>query len=160
MDIRLFFKGIGCFVTGLTRFYSDRTLLKYALFPFILMLVTHFIFLVSTVLMTAAVTAKLENWLSRLPVWISKTLSFVSILGSFMAGAAVILVSLLTFSTFFELFAGPFFDCLIKKYEKKYHGTDTDDVPLRRTLRFWLESACYAVNTLLILLILFLPAFR
>ena len=48
------------------------------------------------------------------------------------------------------MFAGPFFDSLIRCYEKKYHGIDLKEVPFKRSLRFLRDSFCYSINTLLI----------
>ena len=154
----MFQKGLNCFFTGLTRFYSDRSLMKYAVFPFILMFGSTLLFLILAVILASYQAAKLEQWLSALPSGFSWAAPVLSA-GAIIAAAVItVTISILAASTLYEAFAGPFFDSLIKNYEKKYYGVILPDIPLKRSLFFLLQSIFYSINTLLLSLVLLLPS--
>ena len=158
MSLQMFQKGLNCFFTGLTRFYSDRSLMKYAVFPFILMFGTTLLFLILAVILASYQTAKLEQWLSALPSGLSWAAPVLSA-GAIIAVAIItVIISILAASTLYEAFAGPFFDSLIKNYEKKYYGITLPDIPLKKSLLFLLQSVFYSINTLLLSLFLLLPS--
>lgn len=154
----MFTKGLNCFFTGLTRFYSDRSLIKYAVFPLLLMLGSTLLFLILAVMLTSYQTAKLEQWISALPSFISWAAPVLSA-GAIIAAAVItFVIAILAATTVYEAFSGPFFDTLIKNYERKYHNLVLPDIPLKRGLCFLLQALLYNINTLLLSLILLLPS--
>ena len=159
MSIEMFVKGIRCFFTGLCRFYSDTSLIKYAVIPFALMSGVLFLLLTFVVGLACRLSKGIENWLSSFPAWISwagKALSAAAVGGTVIISLVAAVVTILVF---YETFAGPFFDSLICRYEKKYYDLDFAGVPLKRTFRFLWESLCYSINTLLISSFFLLVAF-
>ena len=159
MNFKLFARGVRCFFVGIIRFYSNISLIKYALIPLVLMLACMFLLFAFVVGMISRLGGLVETWISSLPSWINWAAPFFSAVT--VAGFSVIslLAAVLIILTFYETFAGPFFDSLIRHYEKKYYGVDLKDVPFRRTLRFLGESFCYSLSTLLISSFFLLMAF-
>ena len=158
MFLTHFLKGIECFFTGVSRFYSDKSLLKYAAIPFLLMLGAYFIYLISAVLLAGFIASKTEAYLADLP-------SYLSWAAKILSGGAAVSVLLLAFvlatlavSSLYEIFAGPFFDSLIVCYEKKYLNLEHPQISFLRMLRLQIGSIRYSINTLLLSLILCLPA--
>lgn len=159
MNVKMFIRGIRCFFTGLCRFYSDISLMKYAVVPFILMSGCMLLLLTLVVGWASRLGGKIEAWISSLPAWISwagKALSAAAVGGTVIISLVAAVVTILVF---YETFAGPFFDSLICRYEKKYYDLDFAGVPLKRTFRFLWESLCYSINTLLISSFFLLVAF-
>lgn len=156
MNVKMFIRGIRCFFTGLCRFYSDISLMKYAVVPFILMSGCMLLLLTLVVGWASRLGGKIEAWISSLPAWISWAAEAVS--AATVGGAAILslVAAVLVILVFYETFAGPFFDSLIRHYEKKYYGIELEDVPFKKSLCFLWESLCYSINTLLISLF-FLP---
>lgn len=158
MYFNMFVKGIRCFFVGISRFYSDTGLIKYAAIPFVLMSGFLFLLCVLSVGLASRLGNAAEEWISSLPRWINWAAQVVS--AAAVGGAAILSLvgAVLIMLVFYETFAGPFFDSLICHYEKKYYGVDFEKLPLKRTVRFLVESLCYSINTLLISSLLFLIA--
>ena len=155
----MFIRGIRCFFTGLCRFYSDVSLMKYAVIPFVLMSVCMLGLLTLVVGWASRLGREIEAWISALPAWISWAAQAVS--AAAVGGAAIfsLVAAVLVILVFYETFAGPFFDSLIRHYGKKYYGIEFEYVPFKRSLCFLWESLCYSLYTLLISLFLLLVAF-
>ena len=159
MNFKMFFGGISCFFVGVVRFYSDIKLVKYAVIPFVLMAGCLCLLFALAVGMASRMGHVIEEWVSSLPNWISWAASVVS--AAAVGGAAILsfVAAVLIMLVFYETFAGPFFDSLIRHYEKKYYRIDFEDVPFKRSLRFLWESCCYSFNTLLISFFFLIIAF-
>lgn len=158
MFLTHFLKGIECFFTGVTRFYGDKSLLKYAASPFLLMLGAYFIYLTSAVLLSSFIAAKLEACLSNLPSYLSWAAKILSGGAAISVFILAVILAVLAVSSLYEIFAGPFFDSLIVRYEKKYHNLEHPKISFPRMLRLQTGSVIYSINTLLLSLILCIPA--
>ena len=150
MNLKMFADGVCCFFVGLRRFYSDRSLMKYCIIPFLLMSGGMFLLFAFAVGMAFRLVKAVESWMSSLPEWINWASRVVSVVAVSGAAVAAFVAAVLILLVFYEMFAGPFFDSLIRCYEKKYHGIDLKEVPFKRSLRFLRDSFCYSINTLLI----------
>ena len=156
MNLKMFADGVCCFFIGLRRFYSDRSLMKYGIVPFLLMSGCMFGLFALAVGMVFRLMKIMENWMSFLPDWVNLMFQTVTAVG---VAAAAFVAAVLMILVFYETFAGPFFDSLIRCYEKKYHGIDLKEVSFKRSFLFFLESCRYSINTLLISFILFAVSF-
>ena len=146
-----FFKGALCVFKGIERFYGDRSLWKYALktwgviigvYIFALWLIFHF----------AGVFADhLNARLADYPAFFQKLLSGSLTLAAVLFSALLILT---TISTIFEISGGFFFDGMIEEFEKKSYNTCFEKIPFKRQLAFIFQAAVYSFNTFLLLLLL------
>ena len=158
MNLKMFADGVCCFFVGLRRFYSDRSLMKYCIIPFLLMSGGMFLLFVFAVGMAFRLAKTVESWISSLPEWISWASRAVSVVAVSGAAVAAFVAAVLILLVFYETFAGPFFDSLIRCYEKKYHGVDLKEVSFKRSFLFFRESCRYNVHTLLLSGVLLIAA--
>ena len=153
-----FFAGIKCFLKGLCAFYTDKSLWKYAVLPIFLMLGSYLLFLILTVISAGFLTHKLQASLTALPDWLAWLHAFISIGMTAVAILTALFLSIVTATTVFEIFAGPFFDRLILSYELKKRGIILEELSFSQTLRQFREAFLYNIQTLLLLPVLALAA--
>ena len=148
-----FFKGAFCVFRGIACFYKDRSLWKYALKAWGIMLIVY-IAVLRLIFYLAGVLA--DYWNARLadyPVFLQKILSGSLTLAAFLFSALLILT---TVSTFFEASGAFFFDALTEDFEKKRYNTVFEKIPFKNQISFVFQAAVYSFNTFLLLLLLLL----
>ena len=146
-----FFKGAFCVFRGIACFYKDRSLWKYALKAWGIILIVY-IAVLRLIFYLAGVLA--NYWNARLadyPVFLQKLLS-----GSLTFAALLfsVLLILTTVSTFFEATGAFFFDALTEDFEKKNYHTVFKKIPFKTQLSFVFQAAAYGFNTFILLLLL------
>ena len=151
-----FFRGVLHLFEGITLFYKDRSLWKYTIGPWLILLaaytgVTWGIFRFSNTL-ALYLTSRMENC----PAFLKTLLEGSLTLAATLLAAVIVLTTL---STLFEIFGGVFFDRLIEEFEKKYYNTTFPRVPFSNQLLFTLQAAWFGFKTALLFLILLLLSF-
>ena len=149
-----FIYGLNCPFCGAEIFCRNRNLWKYALIPFLIMLVLYlaFIFLAVPWGRDHCVAA-VESWCVDFPGWLQwlaallkiTTLCFVYLL----AAALLILLA----GPVYELIGGPFFDRMIAVYHNNESGTAIRQTPVRLNLIFLWETLIYGAGTVISLII-------
>ena len=156
--LKEFVSGVKIFFRGISLFYGDRSLWRYAALPFICTCAACAVLFYAAYLAGKAASAAVGNWVAELPDYLgflSGILGGAAVVVSLLA-AAVIAISLL--GVLYECFGGLFFDALIEKFSGKYYGAACLKRDLRFDVEFILASAVYGIKTLLISLPLMLAA--
>lgn len=158
--MRNFFRGAACVFEGIALFYKDKSLWKFTIAPWLVLLTVYTgvvwsIFYFSNIL-SLFLTSRMENYPAFLRTLLEGSLTLAATL---LAGVII----LTTLSTLFEIFGGLFFDRLIEAFEKKYFHTSLPEVPYMTQFRFTLEAAWYGIKSTVLFLILlvsglFIPA--
>lgn len=151
-----FLYGVSAVFQGIADFYRDRSLWKYSLFP--LGCVALFYILLAGAGLFAARTAVEILYSCDFPdFWQWSKVPLAGFIYIFFAGA-ILLITLFATGTFYELFGGVFFDKLIE------HCIQSDGKNILCAnsrifeLRALLDSMLYSLNTLLWMVLLFLPS--
>lgn len=144
-----FLQGIQANINGVKFFYAHRDLWKYALVPWLFVVIFYALFIAGAFLGMNALTESLRASMESLPAWLSWLGSLVSAAGV----AAVIAVAALTVvfftSTVYELFGGLFFDALIARIELNESGVKLPENSWSFNLRIVADTFRYTLGTLL-----------
>ena len=109
-----FQKGIRYCTGGIEIFFRTPEFWKYAVFPSLIMLAVYWLSLLFIWYGSGAAVQYLENWILSLPSWISWSAAIIGFMTKILILILSIVLMLFTVSSVYELFAGPFFDRLIK----------------------------------------------
>ena len=153
-----FVSGVNIFYRGVSAFYGDKSLWRYAALPFLCTCAACAMLFYAAYLAGKWGAGVVANWTSGLPeylAFLSGIASGAAVLAAFLI-AAVIAISLL--GVLYECFGGLFFDALIEKFSGRYYGTTEVKRDFRFDLDFILASAGYGIKTLLLSLPLMLLA--
>lgn len=144
MQFEKFLSGFECFCSGISDFFKDRSLWKYALIPAVLMLVAYTvaaycIFLLCRMLISAE-PGKSPEWMQNLTV-------FASGFGILILILLTMIVFVLTAAGIYEIFAGPFFDPMLREYMQKKGKFPQTQVKTGREWLMLLDSVSYSIKT-------------
>ena len=153
-----FLKGIRYCTGGIQIFFRTPELWMYALIPLLIVLAFYLLSLLLIWYGFGLAVKILENWIRTFPSWISWSSAIIG----FLVKTSILMLSiaamLFTVSSVYEIFSGPFFDRLIKRYYQIYYGKNCTDPDWKNTLLYLRESICYSLTTLLLLILLGLAA--
>ena len=151
-----FLHGVCCAFDGIICFYRDKTLWKYTLGPWMILLAVYsgmifFIIRLSHVL-SHYLTSRLANYPEFLRTLLDGGITVIAVI---LASVVV----LTTLSTLFEIFGALFFDKLLEAFEKKYYQAEYPGLPLSTQLKFTLQGAYFGIKSTFLFLFLFILSF-
>ncbi len=151
--------GAGYLHAGIRAFYREPALWPYAVWPMATVLVCYSLLMfllvwqgipfLTGLLPDPAAWSVWLRWIiytARILIWLS------TLAAAFLAGAFFL-------CTLYEAVGALFFDGLVMRYEKEHYGIEPRAVPFRKTLRFLWESIWYSLGTMMLNLLLLIPAF-
>lgn len=159
MLLTSFFRGFSYAFSGIAYYITHPRLWKYAIFPTLLVLILYSA--LAYVLFGHALPALEESishwsfpsWLQ----WLSPTVTFCVWWGSFLAFIFFLAVFL---GTLFELFGGPFFACLVRRYEHIVYGRPLDPgITFRQDIKNTLSCVLFSCSTLALFLVFYVLGF-
>lgn len=149
-----FYYGTSCVLRGVSAFYSERRLWRYAVLPMLFVLGFYLLVVVLAVLGAEKTVQQLDSFFRMLPEWLRWTVEIAPgfFIFLFLVLAGVFAVT--TCSAVYEIAGALFFDRMVEVYEEqKYART-----PVRRTFSsgagFLLSSALYSIGTVVLFLLL------
>ena len=152
--VKDFLTGAGYVFRGCCSFYSDRSAWKYSLWPLVLLLVFYVLFYAGVYVFTGFLVDRAMGICRRLPeylAWLEGCIRWGIWLGStavcffLLAGTAIMV---------YELLGSLFFDGLTDHYERKTFHTEPAVIGWKENVRFMFSAVCFAVRTLVILMVL------
>ena len=144
-----FLQGIQANINGVKFFYAHRDLWKYALVPWIFVVIFYALFVAGLIWGMSALTASLRECMESLPGWLSWLTALVSAGGVIAVIAASVLAVVFLTSTVYELFGGLFFDALIARIELNESGIKLPENSWNFNLRVVADTFRYTLGTLL-----------
>lgn len=147
--IRVFMSGVTSVTDGVRFFYGNRDLWKYALLPWLLVLIFYILIFTGWMFVVNTLNQALQKSLESLPGWINWISYGVSTAG-YLAGVAIAGILLMVLSsTVYELFGELFFDALIEKIFCKDSGVELPPLSWKANLRIVWDSLVYSMGTLM-----------
>lgn len=151
------YQGADALFRGISAFYNDRSLWRYALWPMLIMVFFYVALLIGGWYLAGYLVDCCSNW--------ARGGVLAGVVGSLVyAAVAVLIISLavVTVSCVYEILGGLFFDSLIEQVLQRKFGGDIPRKDWRFSMGFLAESLLYGVNTLILtagvfILSLFLP---
>ena len=144
-----FLQGIHANVSGVKFFYAHRDLWKYALVPWLFVIIFYALFIFGVTCGMSALTASLRDCMESRPGWLSWLTALVSAGGVIAVIAASVLAVVFLTSTVYELFGGLFFDALIARIELNESGVKLPENSWKFNLRVVADTFRYTLGTLL-----------
>ncbi len=143
---------------GIRAFYRNPELWVYGILPMAVILVFYsllmlLLFWIGVPFLTGLLPDP-ESWSVwlRWLVYVARALIYISSL------IAVLLAGIFFLCSLYEAVGALFFDGLVMRFEKERYGIVHEPLPLRKTLRFLLESILFSLITMLWSLLLLIPA--
>lgn len=151
-----FFKGAAFVSQGLSAFYSNRYLWKYAALPMGLLIIVYVSFVQLLIWSGGLLTDKVEQLSASLPSWISFILVLLT---GVLIGVAAFLLILSTAAALYEMFGSLFFDSMVEKFEKEKYRYFAPKATGKQTWLFFRDGFVWGVGTGILFLLLFILGF-
>ncbi|GEM_PF-1909209 len=136
-------KGMKYPLRGIRLFYSDRSLWRYCLIPFGIILLVYIPLTWGSIQFSAWVSARIAESVPSFPDSFARLIECLI----FISGV-LLLITLLAFSvtTLYEIFGGLFFDKLIEEVERKYDLKTSASVSANRNLVMIWDGLVFGVK--------------
>ncbi len=152
-----FFNGLLYVFRGLRFFYRTPALWKYSLVPFLFLLLFYLLLFYLAYRFAVPYLVNLLPNPEHLPGILRVPLVLLRALAAFSCCIAVLLISLATLTTGYELAGSLFFDAMTVRIERLRYHHEALPLPFRKNLACAFQSASFSIGTLCLSLLL-LPA--
>lgn len=150
-----FSKGVSYLLNGISFFYKTPSLWKYSLFPFLLTLVLYGLILFVTIRYGIPFVLDFlpdpdahAQWLR----WLIHPLRWLAVISCYVG---LMLFSIMTLSSVYELLGALFFDGMVVKVEQEKYRREISPLSFQQNLFCALQSGFFSIVTMLISLLLF-----